>query len=424
MFVNNGSVIKNTTTGTSFFAVGIGYGGVAFNNNGSVNIQNGNLSLGDGGDSLNGSFTVAAGSVVDFTNGLFFVNGNQALSGGGMERVSGGTVTFNNSTDTLGGGNMFAITSGALGGTNTFSGAGTVNWSGGIIGAQLKLSSTVALNINGANDKLLHLGAITSSGPGTWTGTGHVLFGFGSAFTNNGTFTIQNDSFVDNDGSYNGYDYPSPLFVNNGSVIKNTTTGTTAFSVGLGYGGVAFNNNGIVDLRTGTLAINGSYILSGSPQLKLVLGGVNPGTQFSQETFAGPAALGGTLSVTLANGFSPTNGQSFAVVTYGSESGQFASQQLPALPSGLAWQITYGATAVTLNVVRATVITDATRLANGHFQFSLSGPSATSALIQASTNLVNWTSLQTNTPFSGLLLFDDAQTVGYPVRFYRVLLLP
>jgi hypothetical protein len=120
----------------------------------------------------------------------------------------------------------------------------------------------------------------------------------------------------------------------------------------------------------------------------------------------------------------PTNGQSFAVVTYGSESGQFASQQLPALPSDLAWQLTYGATAVTLNVVRATIITDATRLANGHFQFSLSGPSATSALIQASTNLVDWTSLQTNTPFSGLLLFDDAQAVGYPVRFYRVLLLP
>ena len=179
-----------------------------------------------------------------------------------------------------------------------------------------------------------------------------------------------------------------------------------------------------MDLQTGRLALNGGYALSGSPQFKLALGGVNPATQYSRETFAGSATLGGILSVTLTRGFSPTNGQSFAVVTYGSESGQFASQQLPALPSGLAWQITYGATAVTLNVVHATIITDATRLANGHFQFSLSGPSATSALIQASTNLVDWTSLQTNTPFSGLLLFDDAQAVGYPVRFYRVLLLP
>src|ERR1035441_2984201 len=121
---------------------------------------------------------------------------------------------------------------------------------------------------------------------------------------------------------------------------------------------------------------------------------------------------------------SPFNGQSFAIVTYGSESGQFASQQLPALASDWAWQITYGATAVTLNVVHATIITDATRLANGHFQFSLSGPSATSALIQASTNLVDWTSLQTNVPFTGLLLFDDAQALGYPVRFYRVVMQP
>src|ERR1035438_1820636 len=92
-------------------------------------------------------------------------------------------------------------------------------------------------------------------------------------------------------------------------------------------GGVTLNNNGLVDLQTGSLAINGGYTLSGSPQLKLALGGVNPGTQFSQETFAGAATLGGILSVTLTNGFMPTNGQSFAVVTYGSESGQFASQQ-------------------------------------------------------------------------------------------------
>ena len=200
--------------------------------------------------------------------------------------------------------------------------------------------------------------------------------------------------------------------------------GTTVFAPDAGAGAVAFNNSGTVDLQTGRLALNGGYALSGSLELKSALGGVNPGPQFSQETFAGSVTLGGILSVTRTSGFSPTNGQYFAIVTCGSERGQFASQQLPALPSDLAWQTTYGVTAVTLNVVRATIITDATRLANGHFQFSLSGPSATSALIQASTNLVNWTSLQTNTPFTGVLLFDDAQAVGYRVRFYRVVMRP
>ena len=155
-----------------------------------------------------------------------------------------------------------------------------------------------------------------------------------------------------------------------------------------------------------------------------MLGGVNPGTQFSQETFAGPAALGGTLSVTLANGFTPTNGQSFAIVTYASESGQFASQQLPALPNTLAWQVNYGATAVTLDVLRAKILNNASRLANGHFQFSVDGPNSSSVIIQGTTNLVDWVSLQTNAPFTGSLLFDEAVDAAYPGRFYRAIFEP
>jgi hypothetical protein len=72
----------------------------------------------------------------------------------------------------------------------------------------------------------------------------------------------------------------------------------------------------------------------------------------------------------------------------------------------------------------ARIITDATRLANGHFQFSLSGPNASSAIIEGSTNLLDWTSLQTNTPFTSPLLFDDPQAVGFPMRFYRATIFP
>jgi hypothetical protein len=393
-FVNNGTFRKTTTTGTTLFQQELGGGIVAFNNNGTVDLQTGSLALGGGGTGTNNAFSAAAGSVIDFYAGNFFFNGTQALLGAGTNRVSGATVTFNNVSSTMSGGNRFEIASGTVAGTNTVAGTGTVNWSGGIIAASLSLQSNIALNITGTAGKTLGVngapGFLRSAGPGTWTGTGTVSCGSTSVFENDGTFTVQNDA------TFAGYN-----------------------------GGVAtFVNNGTVDLQTGSLAINGGYVLSDSPQLKLVLGGLNPGTQFSQETFGGAATLGGVLSVTLANGFSPTNGQSFAIVTYGSESGQFASQQLPALPITLAWQITYGATAVTLNVVRATIITDTTRLANGHFQFSLSGPSATWALIQASTNLLDWTPLQTNAPFTGSLLFEDAQAAGYPVRFYRVLLQP
>jgi hypothetical protein len=283
------------------------------------------------------------------------------------------------------------------------------------------LQSNIAFNISSANPKTLSSGGnLAVAGHTLWTGAGIVNVGYGSVFNNTGSFVAQNDSqFYNNTGNM-----PLPVFVNNGTFRKNSATGTTTFASA--SGGVNFNNTGTVDLQTGSVAINGGYTLSGSPQLKLALGGVNPGTQFSQETFAGPATLGGILSVTLANGFTPTNGQSFAIITYSSESGQFGSQQLPALPINLAWQVTYGATAVTLSVVgsTATIITNATRLANGHFQFSLGGPNASSVIIQGSTNLLDWTSLQTNTPFTGPLLFDDPQAVGYPVRFYRAVIFP
>lgn len=51
----------------------------------------------------------------------------------------------------------------------------------------------------------------------------------------------------------------------------------------------------------------------------------------------------------------------------------------------------------------------------GHFQFSVGG-SAVTTVIQASTNLVNWVPIYTNTaPFT----FTDQQSGGYPYRFYR-----
>jgi hypothetical protein len=334
--------------------------------------------------------------------------------------VDAGTIAIKG-TNTIQLGATVELAAGVWSGNNVFAGPGTFVWSGGTIAGTNLVGVGANLAIRGAGVKTL-TGKLATSGNGIWTGAGAVVCGFASVFENDGIFIVQSDSLFDNNGSGYGSSLPLPVFVNNGTFRKNATTGATVFTSN--YGGVAFNNNGTVDLQTGSLAINGGYLLSGSPRLNLALGGVNPGTQFSQETFGGSATLGGILSVTLANGFMPTNGQSFAVVTYGAESGQFASQQLPALPGDLAWQVTYGATAITLNVMRATIITDATRLANGHFQFSLSGPSATWALIQASTNLLDWTPLQTNAPFTGLLLFDDAQAVGFHVRFYRVVMQP
>jgi hypothetical protein len=64
------------------------------------------------------------------------------------------------------------------------------------------------------------------------------------------------------------------------------------------------------------------------------------------------------------------------------------------------------------------------KLANGHFQFTLGGPNATSALILGSTNLIDWQPLMTNSPFTGHLNFDDSLATGFDKRFYQVKITP
>ncbi len=56
-------------------------------------------------------------------------------------------------------------------------------------------------------------------------------------------------------------------------------------------------------------------------------------------------------------------------------------------------------------------------LANGQFQFSVNSPTGQNFIVQASTNMLNWVPLQTNTaPFT----FTDTAAPGYLSRFYRV----
>jgi hypothetical protein len=46
-------------------------------------------------------------------------------------------------------------------------------------------------------------------------------------------------------------------------------------------------------------------------------------------------------------------------------------------------------------------------------------------VVQASTNLINWVPIYTNsTPVSGQLQFFDSQATNYSSRFYRTVLQP
>lgn len=54
------------------------------------------------------------------------------------------------------------------------------------------------------------------------------------------------------------------------------------------------------------------------------------------------------------------------------------------------------------------------------FGFNVSGPAGQVVVVEGSTNLLNWQSLQTNTLGSGPFYFSDPSTGTWPRRFYRV----
>ena len=60
-------------------------------------------------------------------------------------------------------------------------------------------------------------------------------------------------------------------------------------------------------------------------------------------------------------------------------------------------------------------------LPNQNFAFNVSGTPGLNCVVQATTNLTDWISVQTNAvPF----VFSDTLATGFPTRFYRALVLP
>ncbi len=57
---------------------------------------------------------------------------------------------------------------------------------------------------------------------------------------------------------------------------------------------------------------------------------------------------------------------------------------------------------------------------NGVFQFTVTNAPGQTTIVQASTNLVTWIPIYTNT-VGGTYVFPDANATNYPIRFYRVI---
>ena len=83
----------------------------------------------------------------------------------------------------------------------------------------------------------------------------------------------------------------------------------------------------------GSLTVTGNLNLSPTTTL-IEIGGTTAGTQFDVINVGGTANLGGTLNVVSWGGYTPTAGDTFNFLTFGSSTGSFATTNLPA-----AWGI-------------------------------------------------------------------------------------
>ena len=101
--------------------------------------------------------------------------------------------------------------------------------------------------------------------------------------------------------------------------------------------------------KAGLLAITGTYTQFSTGTMKASIGGTSVGTQFSQLQITGAASLGGNLTTALVNGFTPTVGQTFAVLTAYSVTGTFSNTTI-AINGSEHFNISYTATGVVLTV--------------------------------------------------------------------------
>jgi hypothetical protein len=91
-----------------------------------------------------------------------------------------------------------------------------------------------------------------------------------------------------------------------------------------------FNNLGTLLLGPHSLfSVSGNYTQTSAATLAVQLGGTPGSGQFGRLAVTGTAALDGTLTVSLASGYTPSAGDSFQVLTFSGATGGFATTNLP-----------------------------------------------------------------------------------------------
>jgi phage baseplate assembly protein gpV len=468
-FDNAGDFDKNSSSGMTTLAL-------VFNNGGSVEVETGTLDVASTGTST-GSMSVSAGAVLLFNGGTYDLTSSSSVAGDGTVQfgtsdffgtgnpVVSGTYSVAN-TDLVNGTFNFAadetistlkFEGGTLTGTGNLTVSDTFNWTGGAMTGVGSTISTGALNISGSGGKNLNGRNLTNQGTVTWTGSGTLTVRNGAVLDNQAgaTFLIHNDTTLA------GADFfdTAGAITNEGTLRKETTSGTTTVAV-------PFQNTGTVDVHSGTLSftsgayyqtdgttqlsggtltasggvdieggalsgagtvngnvtnagkvspggdgaagvltINGTYTQTDSGVLLIELGGTTAGTGYDQLKVSGAASLAGTLTVSLLDSFTPASGDSFQVLTFASRTGDFATKNFPDLGS-LSLVAAYNTGNLTLTVRGSATL----------------NPVASGSVDQVSNtvNSIPYISNNSNNHYSAILEYDLSSYAGGTISSAKI----
>jgi len=195
--------------------------------------------------------------------------------------------------------------------------------------ATILLDGATAKIADGSRHDILQGFFTTNATAGNFTiQNGANLTSSSSDFNNAGTMNIGANSTFTVGGSHNyvqsaGLTY---LQASTSNLVAAMTTlnGGTLQGFGTGTGNLS-NMGGTVHPGDGpgTLTVTGNYSQSAGGTLDTLIGGSSQGATYSWLNVSGTATLAGTLDLSLVNGFAPTNGQLFVILTSGGLSGQF-----------------------------------------------------------------------------------------------------
>jgi T5SS/PEP-CTERM-associated repeat protein len=244
---------------------------------------------------------------------------------GGSIRVDGGTLSlgsisaanfrqfidFDAGTLNLTNSDLIVGTNGLFGSAATIAAGQTVNVianPGGNAVAEVNVVAASTLTVVGE----LTADTIFNDGQMVWidsTGDGRTVAAQYFASAGSTTTLVGDTTFTNTVGGQGGFFGP----------------GTAVFAGGLSPGS-----------SPGTMTLESDVALASTNTLLIELAGIESG-QFDRLVTESELTFGGTLQVTLLDGFVPSLGQAFDVFDAASFAGMFDSMVLPALAGGLSW---------------------------------------------------------------------------------------